>query len=57
VRDGAKVELKSFDDLPWERLPDDAIRSMVRRYAEERELGRFRIYSGDDKEGEVRPLA
>jgi flavin reductase (DIM6/NTAB) family NADH-FMN oxidoreductase RutF len=57
LREGAKVELRGFDDLPWERLPDEATRSMLRRYVEEREFGRFRIYSGDDREGELRPLA
>jgi hypothetical protein len=45
-----------FDALPYGRLPDDAVRSMLQRYAEERRQGRFKVYSGDHRQGEVKPL-
>jgi (E)-2-((N-methylformamido)methylene)succinate hydrolase len=48
--------LADFDDIPWDRLPDEATRSMLRRYAEERKIGRFRVYSGDHRQGTVRSV-
>jgi hypothetical protein len=53
-RDG--VVVADFDALPYGRLPDDAVRSMLQRYAEERRQGRFKVYSGDHRQGEVKPL-
>jgi hypothetical protein len=53
-RDG--VVVADFDALPYDRLPDDAVRSMLLRYAEERRQGRFKVYSGDHRQGEVKPL-
>ena len=43
--------LAGFDDIPWDKLPDDITRTMLRRYAEERKLGRFKVYSGDHVQG------
>jgi hypothetical protein len=48
--------LVDFDAVPWDRLPDEATRTMLRRYAEERQQGRFKIYSGDHEHGEVRAV-
>lgn len=45
--------LAGFDDIPWDRLPDEASRSMLRRYAAERKIGRFKVYSGDHRQGTV----
>jgi len=57
LRDGADFELADFNALPWDRLPDEAVRVMLRRYADERLQGRFKVYSGDHQRGEARPLA
>lgn len=48
--------LASFDALPFERIEDEAIRIMLKRYADERRQGRFKIYSGNHERGEVRAL-
>jgi flavin reductase (DIM6/NTAB) family NADH-FMN oxidoreductase RutF len=48
--------LVDFDAIPWSRLPDEATRVMLRRFVEERSQGRFKIYSGDHEQGEVRAL-
>lgn len=45
-----------FDAIPWDDLSDEALRTMLRRYAVERLEGRFKIYSGDHERGEVRAL-
>jgi flavin reductase (DIM6/NTAB) family NADH-FMN oxidoreductase RutF/pimeloyl-ACP methyl ester carboxylesterase len=51
-----RIVLADFDDIPWDRLPDEATRSMLRRYAEERKVGRFKIYSGDHRQGTVKAV-
>ena len=56
LRDGSTAILVDFDAIPWDRLPDEAIRTMLRRYAQERQQGRFNIYSGDHEQGEVRAV-
>lgn len=48
--------LAPFDDIPWDRLPDEATRSMLRRYAAERKIGRFKVYSGDHRQGTVKAV-
>lgn len=57
VRGHGPYTLVQFDEIDWDRLPDEAVRIMLRRYARERLEGRFKIYSGDHQRGEVRPLA
>ncbi len=52
----AGMELLSFDALPYENFAEDAVRVMLRRYADERQQGRFKIYSGNHERGEVRAL-
>ena len=51
-----RTVLADFDDIPWDRLPDEATRSMLKRYAAERKIGRFKVYSGDHKQGTVRAV-
>jgi hypothetical protein len=53
---GSRYVLVPFEALAEERLPDEALRIMLRRYVSEREEGRFKIYSGDHERGEVRTL-
>jgi flavin reductase (DIM6/NTAB) family NADH-FMN oxidoreductase RutF len=52
----AEAALLSFDALPWEAFRDDATRSMLKRYSQERLQGRYRIYSGDQVSGDVREV-
>ncbi len=54
--DPAEGSFTPFDDIPWRLLPDDAMRSMLRRYVEEREQDTFGVYVGDLEAGEVQPL-
>jgi flavin reductase (DIM6/NTAB) family NADH-FMN oxidoreductase RutF len=51
-----RTVLADFEDIPWDRLPDEAIRSMLRRYAAERKIGRFKVYSGDHRQGTVKAV-
>jgi flavin reductase (DIM6/NTAB) family NADH-FMN oxidoreductase RutF len=51
-----RTVLADFEDIPWDRLPDEATRSMLRRYAAERKIGRFKIYSGDHRQGLVKAV-
>lgn len=51
-----RTVLADFEDLPWEKLPDEATRSMLRRYAAERKIGRFKVYSGDHRQGSVKAV-
>ena len=53
---GSGTELLSFEALPLEAFAEDPVRVMLRRYADERQQGRFKIYSGDHERGEVRAL-
>jgi flavin reductase (DIM6/NTAB) family NADH-FMN oxidoreductase RutF/pimeloyl-ACP methyl ester carboxylesterase len=46
----------SFDALPYDDFCDEAVRAMLRRYADERQQGRFRIYSGNHERGEVKAI-
>jgi flavin reductase (DIM6/NTAB) family NADH-FMN oxidoreductase RutF len=51
-----RTVLADFDAIPWERLPDEPTRSMLKRYAEERKIGRFRVYSGDHRQGTIKAV-
>ena len=50
------MELLAFDALPYDAFAEEAVRVMLKRYADERQQGRFKIYSGDHERGEVRAL-
>ncbi|MFM8748260.1 MAG: flavin reductase [Aestuariivirga sp.] len=51
-----RTVLADFEDIPWDRLPDEATRSMLRRFAAERKIGRFKVYSGDHRQGTVKAV-
>ena len=51
-----RMVLADFDALPWDRLSDETSRAMLKRYAEERKLGRFKVYSGDHERGTVKAV-
>ena len=51
-----RMVLADFEDIPWDRLPDEATCSMLRRYAAERKIGRFKVYSGDHRQGTVKAV-
>jgi hypothetical protein len=51
-----KIRLVPFDDIPWDRLRDEAIRSMLRRFVRERGEDAFGIYVGDVDQGTVQAL-
>lgn len=53
---GSGTELLSFDALPFDSFAEEAVRVMLKRYADERQQGRFKIYSGNHERGEVRAL-
>jgi hypothetical protein len=44
----------ALKDIPFERIKDDAMRFMLRRYVNEAKQGRFSIYHGDETSGETR---
>lgn len=46
-----------FDAIPWPGLPDDATRTMLRRYVTERQQNAFGIYVGDHQTGTVRAVS
>lgn len=54
--DGAGVRLIALDEIPWERLPDSALRSMLGRYVNERLEDQFGVYVGDFEAGRVHSL-
>ncbi|MEM7221678.1 MAG: flavin reductase family protein [Pseudomonadota bacterium] len=45
-----------FDELPWERIDEPAVRMMLERYIQEREADQFGVYVGDSQKGDVRHL-
>lgn len=53
---GSSAVLLPFDALPYDSFAEEAVRVMLRRYADERQQGRFKIYSGNHERGEVRAL-
>lgn len=52
----ANATLLDFDNLPWDKFRDDATRSMLKRYSNERLQGRYKIYAGDHVSGSVRDV-
>lgn len=54
---GGPARLVPLDAVPYERLPDEAIRTMLRRFVRERRQDAFGIYVGDSDKGDVHPLA
>jgi flavin reductase (DIM6/NTAB) family NADH-FMN oxidoreductase RutF len=52
----ARVTLASIENIPWERIRDAALTTMLRRYIDERRQDVFGIYVGDAEHGAVRSL-
>ncbi|WP_282610298.1 flavin reductase family protein [Pelagibius sp. Alg239-R121] len=48
------MQFFELDDIPFEKIEDEAMRFMLRRYVSELRQGRFAIYLGDEKQGETR---
>jgi flavin reductase (DIM6/NTAB) family NADH-FMN oxidoreductase RutF len=44
-----------FDNITWEEISDAAIIAMLERYIREKKLGNYRVYIGDQDQGEVHP--
>lgn len=53
----SEFNLVEFTPDLYEKFGDPAIRIMLKRYAEERLQGRYKIYSGDHLSGEVRSIS
>jgi flavin reductase (DIM6/NTAB) family NADH-FMN oxidoreductase RutF/pimeloyl-ACP methyl ester carboxylesterase len=51
-----KVRLVPFNAIPWPLFRDDAVRSMLRRFVQERSEDAFGIYVGDCERGTVQTL-
>ena len=54
---GARAALVPFDAIPWERVRDAALATMLRRYIAEKRQDLFGIYVGDAEHGTVHNLA
>jgi flavin reductase (DIM6/NTAB) family NADH-FMN oxidoreductase RutF len=52
-----KVCIVALNELPWDRLRDDAVRAMLRRFVRERSEDAFGIYIGDADRGTVQTLS
>jgi flavin reductase (DIM6/NTAB) family NADH-FMN oxidoreductase RutF len=53
----ARVRVVPLSEIPWDRIRDDAVRSMLQRYVRERSEDAFGIYVGDTASGKVQSLA
>ncbi|MCK0198157.1 alpha/beta fold hydrolase [Ancylobacter sp. 6x-1] len=53
---GCGARLVTFDAIPWSRLPDEAVRSMLGRYVRERSEDAFGLYVGDTERGTIHPV-
>ena len=59
IEDGSSVtdgQFYEFDEIPFERLADEASRIMLKRYIVERELNAFGIFVGKESEGKVEAI-
>ncbi|WP_337660152.1 flavin reductase [Anderseniella sp. Alg231-50] len=52
----AGTQFFAFDDIPFDRIRDSAMRDMLERYVSEARQGGFAIYMGDEIDGVVRPV-
>lgn len=50
------VEWTALDDIPWSRITDPAVRSMLERYVRERTSEKFGIYVGGSDTGQIQHL-
>lgn len=51
------IEWAALSEIPWSRISDDAVRSMLERYVRERTSETFGIYVGGPSQGEIQQLA
>ncbi len=51
-----KARFHAFDEIPWNRITDSAVRSMLERYVSEARQGRFGLYMGDETTGVIKPV-
>jgi flavin reductase (DIM6/NTAB) family NADH-FMN oxidoreductase RutF len=56
VRGRAGAHLVALDAIPWERISDGAVKSMLQRYVDEQAIARFGIYVGSSGSGAVKAL-
>jgi flavin reductase (DIM6/NTAB) family NADH-FMN oxidoreductase RutF len=54
---GSMLQAVALDDIPWDQLGDEAVRSMLQRFVRERTEDAFGIYIGDSHTGSVQSLA
>jgi len=54
--EGQGLRVIPMDQIPYDRIGDDAVRKMLARYVAERRDMIFGIYAGDDEQGVVRQL-
>ena len=50
------LQFIAFHDIPWDRLVDSAITTMIRRYIREHEEEAFGLYVGDFDQGNIQSL-
>ncbi len=55
--DNRAIHVMPLDAIPWPKLPDSAVSSMLQRYVKERSEDAFGVYVGDTNTGSVRSLA
>lgn len=51
-----KARFYPFDEIPWDRIKDSAVRSMLERYVNEARQGRYGLYMGDETAGIIKPV-
>jgi len=52
-----KDSFYAFDEIPFDKLGDEASRIMLKRYLKERELNAFGIFVGKESEGKVEAIS
>jgi flavin reductase (DIM6/NTAB) family NADH-FMN oxidoreductase RutF len=53
----SRIRIVPLTQVPWDRVADEAVRTMLERFVKERSEDAFGIYIGDSKAGTVHPLA
>jgi flavin reductase (DIM6/NTAB) family NADH-FMN oxidoreductase RutF len=51
-----KAKFFGFDEIPFDRLPDNSSRTMLQRYVKERKQDAFGIYVGDETQGDIKMI-
>lgn len=55
--ENAGIRMFAFDEIPWDKLADPPLRTMLKRYVSERSENRFGIYVGDNERGQIHALS